>query len=127
MKIKPVILLLLFFSNCQTKKNEPVSTNSKLLRHVALFSFKETSTKQNIKIIEAAFINLTTKIKEIKDFEWGLNNSPEALHKEFSHSFLVTFTSEKDRNAYLINKDHKAFVKILTPYLNDVLVVDYWT
>ena len=40
--------------------------------------------------------------------------------------FLLTFTSDKDRNDYLVHPAHKEFGKILGPYLDKVTVVDFW-
>jgi uncharacterized protein YnzC (UPF0291/DUF896 family) len=101
-------------------------SQQKLLRHVVLFSFKSTSTAADIKIIEEAFRALPGKIKEIKDFEWGTNNSPENLAQGFTHCFFVSFNSEKDREIYLPHTDHKAFVAIAGPHIDKVLVLDYW-
>ncbi len=61
------------------------------------------------------------------EYEWGLNNSPEGLEKGFTHCFFLTFKSEADRAIYLPHPDHKAFGSVLKPYLEDVLVIDYWT
>ena len=47
--------------------------------------------------------------------------------KGFTHCFVVTFADEKGREAYLPHPAHKAFVNVLLPVLDDVLVVDYWT
>lgn len=99
----------------------------KLLRHVVLFKFKDSSKPADIAKVEKAFAALTKKIPLIRQFEWGTNNSPENLNQGLTHCFLVTFTSEKDRDAYLIHPDHKAFVEILGPHLDKVTVVDYWT
>jgi hypothetical protein len=99
----------------------------KLLRHVVLFSFKAGSTPEQIKAVETAFAALPKKIKEVKAFEWGTNNSPENLNQGFTHCFLVSFVSEKDRDIYLPHPDHKAFVEVLKPILDKVLVIDYWT
>jgi hypothetical protein len=96
------------------------------LRHVVLFKFKESSSPGDVKTVEEAFAALPAKIPAIKDFEWGINNSPEGLDKGFTHCFLVTFASEEDRAIYLPHPDHKAFVDVLSPHLEDVLVVDYW-
>ncbi len=76
--------------------------------------------------IEKEFAALPSKIPEIIDFEWGIDNSAEGLDKGFSHSFLVTFKSEEGRAIYLPHHDHLAFVEILQPFLDDVLVIDYW-
>jgi hypothetical protein len=103
-------------------------TNTKQqLRHVVLFSFKSTSSADDVKKIEDAFRALPSKIKEVKGFEWGKNNSPEGLDQGFTHCFLVSFKSEKDREVYLPHPAHMAFVDVLKPHLEKVLVIDYWS
>ena len=104
----------------------PMIENPKTLRHVVLFKFKESSTAEDIKNVETAFAALPSKIPEIVNFEWGTNNSPEGLEKGFTHCFFLTFKSEADRDAYLPHPDHKAFGDVVSPHLEDVLVVDYW-
>ena len=98
-----------------------------VLRHVVLFKFKENTSKEDIEKVEAAFSALPSKIPQIVGYEWGTNNSPEGLDKGFTHCFFLTFHSEEDRAIYLPHPDHKAFGAILTPHLEDVTVVDYWT
>ena len=98
----------------------------KLLRHVVLFKFKDGTAATDIKKVEEAFLALPSKIKEIKSLEWGTNNSPENINQGFTHCFFVTFKSEADRAIYLPHPDHKAFGKVLAPYLDKVLVLDYW-
>ena len=99
----------------------------KVLRHVVLFKFKDGTSAEDIKKIEEAFNALPSKIKEIKSFEWGLNNSPENINQGFTHCYFLTFKSEEDRAIYLPHPDHKAFGQIVGPHLDKVLVVDYWT
>ena len=98
-----------------------------MLRHVVLFKFKDAATPAQVKEVEDAFRALPSKIKEIKSLEWGTNNSPEGLAQGFTHVFFVTFDDEAGREVYLPHPDHKAFGKVLSPYLDKVLVVDYWT
>lgn len=97
-----------------------------LLRHVVLFSFKETTSPEQIAQIEAAFAALPAKIDEIYDFEWGTDVSVENLAQGFSHCFLVTFQTERDRDTYLPHPAHQEFGALLRPHLEKVLVVDYW-
>lgn len=97
------------------------------LYHVVSFKFKESATKDQIKQVEDAFRDLKKKIKEIQSYEWGTNVSPEKHDKGFTHAFILTFKSDKDRDAYLIHPDHKAFGKTLGPVLADVFVVDFWS
>lgn len=101
-------------------------TTSSQLRHVVLFKFKADASTAEIEKVEAAFKSLPSKIKEIRGFEWGLNNSPEGLNQGFTHCYFLTFSSEKDRAVYLPHPDHKAFGALLGPILDKVLVVDYW-
>ena len=108
-------------TSAQKKKND-----GKLLRHVVMLKFKDSSGAGDIKKVEEAFAGLWKKISLIKQFEWGTNNSPENLNQGLTHCFLVTFKSEKDRDDYLVHPDHKAFVDILLPHLDKVTVVDYW-
>jgi len=126
-------LLVCSFSNktddTKSKMNDKNKIEKKTgqLRHVVLFKFKEGTAPSDIQKVEAAFVALPSKIAEIKDFEWGLNNSPEGLDKGFTHCFFLTFDSEEGRAVYLPHPAHKAFGKVLSPHLEDVLVLDYWT
>ncbi|ALM07611.1 hypothetical protein SB49_07195 [Sediminicola sp. YIK13] len=127
-----VIISLMLGLTATTKMTQPLKADNieiqdSILRHVVLFKFKEGTTKSEIATVEEAFNALPNKIKAIYSYEWGLNNSPEGLNKGFTHCYLLTFKTEEDRGIYLPHPDHKAFGAILTPYLEDVLVVDYWT
>jgi hypothetical protein len=96
------------------------------LRHVVALKFKEGTAAEEIKKVEDAFRDLKKKIPQIAALEWGTNNSPEKHAKGFTHCFVLTFKSEKDRDVYLPHPDHKAFGKILGPVMADVFVIDYW-
>ena len=125
--MKSISLLLLLtatFLGCQTSSN--TEGGQKSLRHVVLFKFKDSASTTDIKKVETAFRALPAQIKEIKSFEWGINNSPENLAQGFTHCFFLTFASEKDRAVYLPHPAHKAFGAVLTPFLDKVLVLDYW-
>ena len=100
---------------------------SRHLRHVVMFKFKEDSTPTDIQTIIDAFSQLPYAIKEIQDFEWGTDISPEGKSKGFTHCFIVTFKNESDRDAYLPHPAHKKFVEIVGPHVEDVCVVDFWT
>jgi len=107
-------------SDCEAKK-----PNLGKLRHVVIFKFKDGTTPEQIKKIEDAFRALPTKIPQVLDFEWGTNNSPEHHDQGFTHCFFLTFADEAARAAYLPHPAHKAFGKLLHPYLDKVMVIDY--
>jgi hypothetical protein len=106
--------------------NPQLASDQKLLRHVVLFKFKERTTAQQSKQLEDAFRALPAKINLIRGFEWGTNVSPENLAQGYTHCFFLTFASAKDRDAYLVDPAHKDFGKLLGPYLDKALVVDFW-
>jgi hypothetical protein len=124
---KLLLFVSIFMAATGIIKAQKNDTQQKLLRHVVLFSFKEGSNPDQIKAVETAFAALPQKIKEVKAFEWGTNNSPENLNQGFTHCFFVSFASEADRAIYLPHPDHKAFIEVLKPVLDKVLVIDYWT
>lgn len=126
MKIKSTIAFLLLFSLFLSVPNAQAANPGKLLRHVVMFKFKESATPVNIKLVEEEFARLPQKIGGIQSYEWGTNSSPEGLNQGLTHCFILTFTSDKDRDAYLIHQAHKDFGKILGPYLDKVTVFDFW-
>ena len=116
------VLSIMFF----TMSTLNAQNSEKMLRHVVLLKFKDASSATDIKKVEDAFRALPSKISTIKSFEWGKNNSPENLNQGFTHCFFVGFSREKDREVYLPHPEHKAFVAVLSPHLDKVLVIDYW-
>lgn len=138
--LSTLFLALTVLSACQdkTEQNKNAAADQttikqsdkkeRLLRHVVIFKFKDQSSAEDIDKVNKAFHALPEAIPVIKDFEWGLNHSPENFHQDFTHCYLVTFASEADRDSvYAPHPQHQAFVKILQPHLEKVFVVDYWT
>jgi hypothetical protein len=123
------VLLLgaIAFATVFIERNVSVADDaqSKPLRHVVLFKFKESSTPEQVEKVVSEFRALAKKIPTIADFEFGTNNSPEGFNDGLTHCFFVTFKSEKDRDAYLPHPAHKAFVEVLRPHLEKAVVVDY--
>jgi len=99
---------------------------AKTLYHVVSLKLKDGAEPAQVKAAEDAFAALKTKIPGITSLHWGTNVSPENKNKGFTHCFVLTFTSDKDRDAYLVHPDHKAFGKVLGPVVADVMVIDFW-
>jgi hypothetical protein len=97
------------------------------LFHVVSFKYKAAATPEEIAKVNEAFQALKQKIPQIVSLDWGTNVSKENHDKGFTHCFVLTFRSEKDRDAYIEHADHKAFGKIVGPVLDDVFVIDFWS
>src|SRR5215467_1978547 len=95
------------------------------VHHVVCFKFKSTATPQDIKKVEEAFSALQEKIPGIEALKWGTNVSKEQRNKGFTHCFVLTFKTDKDRDVYLEHPEHKAFGKLVGPLIDDVFVIDF--
>lgn len=121
------LALLTVTANAHLLTHEPPVKKMKtnVVQHIVLFKFKPETTPEKLKEILSAFEALPSKIKQIKGFQWGTNNSPEDHAHGLTHAFILTFDSEKDRDAYLPHPAHKEFGTIVGPWLADVTVVDF--
>jgi hypothetical protein len=90
-----------------------------------LLRFKPAALSSEIAALEQALCGLRQRIGGVRDLEWGLDVSPERLSKGFTHCFMLSFDDAAARDAYLPHPAHLAFVELLKPVLDDVLVVDY--
>ncbi len=106
--------------------NGMAQTAEKELRHVVLFGWKTGADSMAVYKVVDAFNKLPEQISTIKKFEWGINNSPENLNQGLTYCFLLTFSTEKDRDDYLVHPAHKAFTQLLPNLLEKVTVFDYW-
>lgn len=95
------------------------------VRHVVHFKFKAGTDKAQVAKVVEEFAALQKKIAVIESFEWGTDVSPEGLGKGYTHCWFLSFKNAADRDTYLVHPDHKSFVAILKPVLEDALVVDY--
>lgn len=94
-------------------------------RHVVLFKFKDTASKEQIQGVEEAFRALPGQVDTIVEFEWGTNVSPEGKDDGFTHCFFLTFKDKAGLEIYLPHPAHKEFGAKLKGLIDKVLVVDY--
>ena len=108
-------------------KDNSNANSFKGVRHIVLFKFKDGVAQAEIDKIVDAFGELENKIEQIVDYEAGTNVSPENLDQGFTHAFVVSFKTIKDRDDYLPHPAHKEFVKLLDGKIDKVLVFDFET
>ena len=119
--------LTAFGADAPAKVAEGGADHHGTLYHVVSLKFKPAATPEQIKAVEDAFAALKEKVPGITSLHWGTNVSPEKHNNGFTHCFVLTFATEKDRNVYLDHPEHKAFGKLLGPVMADVLVIDFWS
>ena len=124
--MKNLVLVFAMLALTFTGISQNPKANEQELRHVVLFTFKATSSKEEVSQVVKQFASLYGKVPQVKKFEWGLNISPEHLDQGFTHCFMLTFSAEKDLADYQLNPLHKQFQSVLKPLIDKVFVVDYW-
>ncbi len=70
------------------------------------------------------FADLKPKINGVESIEYGANQNPEKLNKNFTHAVVVTFSNYVARDDYLIHPDHKELEAFLLSLLADLVVFD---
>jgi hypothetical protein len=98
----------------------------KKLRHVVLFGFGDDVSAEQIRELTEAFGALAKNISFVKDYEYGIDCSPEGKQNGLTHCFMLTFDTEADRDAYLIHSAHTEFSRFAGGIVDRVTVVDYW-
>lgn len=101
-----------------------------MINHIVLLAFKKELSEDEINFILNEMGNLSYVIPEIKSFTSGCNCSPEELHKNFTHAFIMQFENTQARDKYLEHSEHKRIAQemvmpALQDDLNSVLAFDY--
>ena len=95
-----------------------------MIRHLLLLQFKSTAPQDRIDAMFGQFVGLKSSIDGIESIEYGTNQSPENLNKNYTHSVVVTFSDSSARDLYLVHPDHKALEAVLLDLLADLIVFD---
>src|SRR3954468_2130710 len=79
-------------------KNISAQTNSTILRHVVMITFKQDANADSIQALDNLYIVLS-KNSVVKDFEWGINMSTRDTGV-IKHVYTTSFSSKEDMDAY---------------------------
>ncbi len=102
-----------------------MATSDGPIKHVVLFKFKDGTSQEKIDELIEGYKALPGKIDVMKHFEWGPDCSVEGLQEGFTHCFITTFENTAGRDAYIPHEAHQAYVEVLFPNLDKVLVLDF--
>jgi hypothetical protein len=77
-----------------------------LIRHCVFLKFRSEIRLEERSEIYGAVASLKSRLAGIRDIEFGVNMSPEALDKGFDEGFIVTFENASARDDYLADAEH---------------------
>jgi hypothetical protein len=105
-------------------KNINAQTNSTILRHVVMITFKQDANADSIQALDNLYIGLS-KNSVVMDFEWGVNISTRDTGV-IKHVYTTSFSSKEDMDAYRKLPEYSKLFKLSLPLAEDVTVGDYW-
>ena len=95
-----------------------------MIRHLLLLQFNQSAGQNRIDAMFNQFVDLKSTIDGIESIEYGANQNPEKLNKNFTHAVVVTFSDLSARDRYLVHPDHKKLEAVLLSLLADLIVFD---
>ncbi len=103
-----------------------VAPSGRLLRHLVALKFEpEVTTAQRAEAL-AACDRLPEQVPGIFGYERGDNASRRGLSHDLQDAILFTFRTQADLDAYVAYPAHQAFSVKYRPWLDDLLVLDWW-
>ena len=111
--------IMLFIQN-----NAAAQTNTTVLRHIVIITFKQEAPADSIKALDNLYISLS-KSPLVKDFEWGVNMSTRDTNV-VKHIYATSFASKEDIDSYRKLPEYPKLFKLSLPVAEDVTVADYW-
>lgn len=97
-----------------------------MVEHIVLLKLKSDVTSEQVDALPDALMQMKSEIPGIESITAGPNNSPEGKSQDYSYGFIVRFTDEAARDAYLPHPFHqKVAGEQIRPLVEDVLVFDY--
>ena len=112
-------MIFLFHGNANAQ-----TSNSSLLRHIVIITFKDDAREDSIKALDNLYSALS-KNPIVKNFEMGVNISPRESGI-VKHVYVTSFASKDDMDSYRKLPEYQKLFQTSLPISSDVSVVDYW-
>ena len=95
-----------------------------MVKHIVIFEIKKDKNKDEvIKNLKSMLDGLPSKIREIKDYEIGINYADSPLAKDMV--LISTFDTKEDLENYRVHPEHKKVVEYIKETVEASYVVDY--
>ncbi len=98
-------------------------------KHIVLLKLRPQTSREDIAEIFETLDDLQEKLTGIVDVSSGPYESPEGLHKGFTHAVVVTFADQASRDTCLVHPAYEKFrqlvVQNLAGGLADLIAFDF--
>ena len=94
-------------------------------RHLVLFEFKENTTEHGYMEVIGDFMELQNQIDSLDTIEWGFIEPGTTLQGNYTHAFLVTFSTADGIKSYRNHPAHLKFEKVVKKRVKEITVIDY--
>ena len=123
--MKQTLFAIAVLTLCLSAFSADVPAKERSLVHIVCLKFKEGTTPDQIKNLQAQFRAMKDKISEIQSLECGSNISPERA-KGFEFCAVVRFKSKEDLDKYIPHPEHQKLATGLKDLVADVFVSDFF-
>ena len=95
-----------------------------MVKHIVIFEIKKDKNKDEvIKNLKNMLDGLPSKIREIKDYEIGINYADSPLARDMV--LISAFETKEDLEKYRVHPEHKKVVEYIKENIEESFVVDY--
>ncbi|KAL0485384.1 hypothetical protein AKO1_002975 [Acrasis kona] len=99
--------------------------DTKTLKHIVLFSFREGTSEETIKKALENATNLQSSIPQVLSVQAGPNLA-EGLDGGFTHGFIVELTDKQSKEEFMEHNDQAAVMRELIPNLKNIIKFDLY-
>ena len=86
-------------------------------KHIVLLRFNPKTAREDIAEIFETLDDLPEKVPGLLDVSSGVYDSPEGLHKGFTHGVVMTFADAESRDVYLHHPEHERINQLMLEQL----------
>ena len=94
-----------------------------MLNHIVLFKFKASVEETDIQTIEDLLDDLTNKIVEIHQYEFGRNVTQSKRSYDFA--LVALFANPESLQRYIEHPDHLAVLRKMSNMCENIVTVDF--
>ena len=100
------------------------TTKTQKIQQVEIVTFKPGTSEANQHFVDDSFRNAPKQLPVVHAFLSVVGNDNENS-SQVKHVYITTFNSKGDLTTYNASPQHQAVKKATSPYVNNIVTVDY--